>query len=308
MFFNIVYDSQNIDRFEVQKRSFVHDSYDLDNSITITYKLRDNPIVDKFLRTYYHFLNQTTKNLIYNYYGDYNNVERNKIKEKLNFEITKVNSKIQLFNESLLLTDNTSNDFNKLHNIHFIFESKLKLAQAAKLNEEFQNINRYVHLLEVDANSMHFSLEIIKADSNNNLQLPLTDEDFSYKEPSEFGHLLLDENILGKSLFRAALDNDWELIENKLTNQQQSISCAVAIRHRPNSVSPTYMIKKYQSILTRYKEKFSNYDLENPIYTVGDIVLGSPINDNFLNYEYYHKNVTLKYPNLVTFFVSENIP
>jgi len=305
MYFNLVYDQTKINLFDEQVRLYSK-QWDTETSKVVSYLLDDNGIVNKFVQVWNSLVSSNLpKKLVTRRYMSLKPQDRLECKTRLNDLMSAVNNYQKLFSDDLFLSLNLSLETAKLNQIHFIFEDTIKTVSDKQIIDTFEDINRYVHILE-DPVQTQFYHQITRVQSHIINGIAMLADDYDRRTPAQDGYLILDENILGKSFFKAVLDNDWDLIEQHRYNQQSTISSAVGVRYGSEY---TNKVSRYNDILSLYKNtRFSNIDLTQPKYKLGDIVLGSPQDVRYLDYNFYYDNVAKPYPNLITCFISENLP
>ena len=305
MYFNLVYDQTKINLFDEQVRLYSK-QWDTETSKIVSYLLYDNPTVNKFVQVWNSLVSSNLpKKLVTRRYMSLKPQDRLECKTRLNDLMSAVNNYQKLFSNDLFLTLNLSLETAKLNQIHFIFEDTIKTVSDKQIIDTFEDINRYVHILE-DPVQTQFYHQITRVQSHIINGVEMSADDYGRRTLAQDGYLILDENILGKSFFKAVLDNDWDLIEQHRYNQQSTISSAVSVRYGNEY---TNKVSRYNDILSLYKNiRFSNIDITQPKYKLGDIVLGRPQDVRYLDYNFYYDNVLKPYPNLTTCFISENLP
>ena len=244
-----------------------------DDCKTVTYRLKEDPFIQKFLTLFFETKSKVIENMQYYTLQNYDN-----IKQLLYSHMHDINAIKPVF-DTVLFSENLSKE--QLNDIHLCFEKAAYKCQDLDLADMLKNVNFLVHSLERSVASqieMGF-MQITTALRHNELGIPLTSYDYSRFEIPMPGQLFIDNNILGKNLFMAVDSQDFSLIKNGLTRQQTHVLPAFQITYH----SFERKVRNFQYWLRMNKENLPKYyDLDDPSYALGNIILGSPI-DTDLN-------------------------
>jgi len=301
-------------------------SVDLDNlpnnSYKLSYRLNNEFLTHKFV---YAFVNTQKQNINqlgaasynYNYYFNPTVAFFKKAKTEMNEaidELNRINLSTHFFtisDELKLNVDSLDPEYNKINELHFIFEKELVALPLYFPEKErmwylLEKVNNLVHFIErkcqVQTNIPKSFMISCRTHGGLDYFYTLRPEDYkSFQMPSP-GDLVADYSTVGKDLFAAAITNDLELVKNNELKQQEYITgyAFMPFNYGQNQLTEVYSYYKWL-----HKNDIRNYvNWSEPKYIAGRHVLGQ-LDMQYNNIEHIQM-VLNKTPYLASVYITDN--
>jgi hypothetical protein len=312
----------DIDTFST---NILHTSYDEvlsnfnnPNNNVISYTLNDLPLTRKLINLWPSYINEQRKilgnKIIYNYNYYISSLTNDLLSDARN-EMNNTIMELRTFGfnipDNLILSlDGDHNEFNKINELHFLFESSYLKRTSNEPRESrtiylWEKVNNLVHFIEKELTSdTDASFDFVnRINLSNGTMKPyyvLQDEDYVDFRAVFGGELVADFSTVGKDMHACSTSNDMELIRKNEVKQQTLLTDFFCLVFN-NKVYEEKGIGNWKSEFYNWCEtnRVDQYiDYRLPKYSPGRHVLGQ-IDQPIYTAEDFYDKIFNKTPNFL---------